>query len=72
MDLVPSLWQAFPIMANSSAAEKIRQLSAKAIAATDPEDLKEVASQLRAALHEHLQNLKDTVAERARRSTPKE
>jgi hypothetical protein len=50
---------------NESAKDKICNLSNQAIACDDPEELKKISSDLREALHDHLQSLKQRLAERA-------
>jgi hypothetical protein len=55
-------------MRNSNATDRIRELSNKAITCNDAEELKRISSDLRDALHEHLQHLKANAAEPAARA----
>jgi hypothetical protein len=43
--------------------DRIRELCAKAAAAESPNEVNEILSQLRAALREHIANIKDMIAE---------
>jgi hypothetical protein len=52
-------------MKSSSQAEQIKQLCGEAVAAQDPRQLAQVARDLRAALHEQLQFLKERTTEQA-------